>query len=384
MRKTPVRRAPASLTLALAVTAVAVCTARHASAVETAMEIDITAVDFGEVTVGKTSTMAVTLTNGGAVSFGPINMFGGAPPSAEFNASQNCQGTTLAAGGSCKVTYSFAPTAPGTFNDASNFTVSQTPNQSDGEDFSVSLVGVGVNPIAAAPLSLDFGDVIDGDTSPSLSTTITNITDEPFGPLDFFGAPPALPFASSQDCQSVTLAPAGSCKVSYLFRPTAPGTFTATSNFTITGGSQGVDFTVSLTASGVVNPACDPDDCDDDACTVGDACVQGTCSPGSVLTVGRLSGLVLEATSAALAACGVDRGRSVKTVVKPLIRAARRLGQAAIVAQEVVGKKLTQARSAVDRASENLGNERGGLSRGCATRLDAAIATARTGLSCLP
>ena len=52
---------------------------------------------------------SVTLTNTGGDPFGPINIFGGAPPTAEFNASQNCQGTTLPAGGSCMVNYSFSP-----------------------------------------------------------------------------------------------------------------------------------------------------------------------------------------------------------------------------------------------------------------------------------
>jgi hypothetical protein len=70
-------------------------------------------------------------------------MFGGAPPGAEFNASQNCQGTTLPAGGSCTVNYSFSPTAPGTYIDFSSFTVSETASQSDGEDFTVALFGCG-------------------------------------------------------------------------------------------------------------------------------------------------------------------------------------------------------------------------------------------------
>jgi hypothetical protein len=41
------------------------------------------------------------------------------------------------------VSYSFTPGADGTFTDMSNFTVSETSSQSDGEDFSVSLAGVG-------------------------------------------------------------------------------------------------------------------------------------------------------------------------------------------------------------------------------------------------
>jgi hypothetical protein len=103
------------------------------------------AIDFGAVAAGSTSApVAVTLTNTGGDPFGPINIFGGAPPTAEFNASQNCQGTTLPAGGSCQVTFSFSPGAAGSYNDTSSFTVSETSSQTDGEDFSVTLTGTGV------------------------------------------------------------------------------------------------------------------------------------------------------------------------------------------------------------------------------------------------
>ena len=404
MTRSLVGRSGVLLPLAIGLIAVTVCTSRRAGAVDTPLAIDVMAIGFGPVNVGKSSTSEARLTNTGAGSFGPINIFGGAPPSAEFNASQNCQGTTLAPAGSCEVSYVFQPTAPGTSSDASNFTVSQTPNQSDGEDFSVRLTGVAVNPVTASPLSHDLGGVSVNDTSPTLTTTITNTSDELFGPLNIFGGdPPAAAFTASGNCQGATLSPAGSCNVNYAFAPTAPGTFSATSNFTISAGSQGAGevFSVSLTGCGVAPgqacpspttttttttlPVCDPDDCDGDVCTVGDACVGGTCSAGSVLTAGRLSGLLLETTSVAIAACSLDRGGSVKKVVKPLIRAAGLLGQAATAATATKrGKKLSLARRAVDRASQNLGNERGGLSGGCAARLDAALASARTGLSCLP
>ena len=85
-----------------------------AEAVDTDMSINITSIDFGEIIVGNTGgPVSVTLTNTGGDPFGPINIFGGAPPTAEFNASQNFQGTTLPAGGSCTVNYTFSPTGPG-------------------------------------------------------------------------------------------------------------------------------------------------------------------------------------------------------------------------------------------------------------------------------
>lgn len=118
--------------------------ATPSSAVETDMSISTTTIDFGTVAVGVAAPpQSVTLTNTGGDPFGPINIFGGAPPTAEFNASQNCQAVTLPAGGSCTVNYTFTPSAGAPYNDTSSFTISETNSQSDGEDFSVSLTGAG-------------------------------------------------------------------------------------------------------------------------------------------------------------------------------------------------------------------------------------------------
>jgi hypothetical protein len=118
-------------------------TSAAARAVDGPIAVSTTHIDFGQVNVGSTSSASVTLTNTGGSPFGPINMFGGAPPTAEYGASQNCQGQTLPAGGSCNVDYAFMPGAGGAFQDSSNFTISETGSQADGEDFSILLTGTG-------------------------------------------------------------------------------------------------------------------------------------------------------------------------------------------------------------------------------------------------
>jgi len=134
------------LTVAALTMAVVLVGAPSATAVDTQMTIDRTSIDFGSVKVGTTSPpISVTLTNSGSTAFGPINIFGGAPPTPDYNASQNCQGTTLAAGASCTVNYTFTPSVAGLKTDTSAFTISKTSSQSDGEDFSVSLRGTGTS-----------------------------------------------------------------------------------------------------------------------------------------------------------------------------------------------------------------------------------------------
>ncbi|CAN5574258.1 hypothetical protein BH24ACT5_BH24ACT5_10120 [soil metagenome] len=151
-------------------------------AVDTDTSIHTTSLDFGMVDLGATSgPMAATLTNGGGDPFGPIDMFGGAP-GGPFNASQNCQGVTLSAGGSCAVTYTFAPTAAGPASSASNFTISETGTQAGGEDFSVALTGVGVDPTTTTTSST---------TTTTSSTTSTTTTAAPSNTASATTAPPS-------------------------------------------------------------------------------------------------------------------------------------------------------------------------------------------------
>ncbi|MGD8927561.1 MAG: choice-of-anchor D domain-containing protein, partial [Lysobacterales bacterium] len=193
-------------------------------------------------------------TNTSSDSFGPLTIFGGTPLTGEFGAAQNCQGATLSPGGSCSVFYTFSPTAPGPFSDESSFTISATANQEDGEAFSVSLAGVGVNPITAAPLSHDFGNVNVGNTSAQMATVITNTSSDSFGPLTIFGGTPLTgEFGAAQNCQGATLSPGGSCSVFYNFSPTAPGPFSGMSDFTISATADqadGEDFSVTLEGCG--------------------------------------------------------------------------------------------------------------------------------------
>ena len=135
------------------------------------MAISTTAIDFGQVNVGSTRAGVGDADEHGGDPFGPINIFGGAPPTAEFNASQNCQANTLPAGGSCMVNYVLAGSA-GSFNDTSSFTISETNSQGDGEDFSVSLAGVGFDPNATTTTTSDDDDHRDEPRRPRPTTTV--------------------------------------------------------------------------------------------------------------------------------------------------------------------------------------------------------------------
>jgi hypothetical protein len=200
-----------------------------AAAVDTDMAISTTALDFGEVNVGATATLSVTLTNTGGDPFGPINMFGGAPPTAEFNASQNCQAQTLPAGGSCMVNYSFTPGAAGTFSDTSNFTVSETMNQADGEAFSVSMTGIGCDPSGCLPTITSFTPA-SGPVGTSVAITGTRLTG---ATAVRFGGVAATTFVVNSATSISATVPAGA--VTGRIVVTAPaGTATSATDFTVT------------------------------------------------------------------------------------------------------------------------------------------------------
>ena len=97
-----------------------------------------TTINFGLVLVGTTSAaMTATVTNVSSAPLGPLSVAGGAP-GAPFGATQSCAGVTLAAGGTCRFFYTFAPTAPGFVSGSSAFTI-------NGQAFGVSLSGSGTS-----------------------------------------------------------------------------------------------------------------------------------------------------------------------------------------------------------------------------------------------
>ena len=182
--------------------------------------------DFGPVGVGATSLVqTVKITNLGDATL--TNFAGGAPSDSQFSASQNCAGG-VAPGASCQYSFSFTPTAVGTFTTTSNSFTNAGP-------FSIILRGTGVGPkLTYSPRSLDFGSVLSGSTSANQSVTIRNTG---LAPLTSFagGAPPDSQFSASQNCAG-GVAPGASCQYFFNFTPTSVGTFTTTSNSSTNAG----------------------------------------------------------------------------------------------------------------------------------------------------
>lgn len=95
-----------------------------------------------------------------------------------------------------------------------------------------------------SPISLDFGPVGVGSTSPVQSVTITNTGSVLL--TNFAGGNPGAPFGASQNCAG-GVAPGATCQISYSFSPTQAGAATGTSSISTNAGT----ITIYLQGTGV-------------------------------------------------------------------------------------------------------------------------------------
>jgi len=172
-----------------------------------------TSFDFGYVPVGSTTAnQTVTIKN---VSGVPQVMNGAGGGAGVFGGAQNCQGTTLAPGKSCKMFYAFSPTTTGLVNGSTN-------GSWNGQAFSLHFTGNGTPQFLITPTSLAFGRVKVGSTSLQQRIEVKNLANRPVVMSGAGGG--AGIFGGAQDCQGETLNPGKACHMYYAFTPTTVGT----------------------------------------------------------------------------------------------------------------------------------------------------------------
>ncbi|WP_427884850.1 discoidin domain-containing protein [Kribbella sp. GL6] len=200
------------------------------------LSISPTAVGFGSVATGTTSTArAVTVTNGGTAA-APVSSVA---VTGDFAQSNNC-GSSIAAGGSCTVNVTFHPTAAG------SRTGDLTVNAS-GVTNTVPLSGTGVAPgpiLTTDPSSLSFPDTPVGSTSATQTFTLTN---SGTASATVSGIAATGDFSQTNNCGTVAIG--ASCTVTVTFRPTASGA--RTGNVTVTSNANNSPASIALTGNGI-------------------------------------------------------------------------------------------------------------------------------------
>jgi sugar lactone lactonase YvrE len=211
-----------------------------------------TSADFGSEDIGSTSSgKAFTLTNAGTASLPITSISITGANIYSFALSNNTCKSPLAAGASCTITISFAPTATGSAS------ATLTVIDSVGTQTS-ALTGTGVSapatPPAATltPSTLDFGSVQTGVTSAAKTATLTSTGTAALAitSIQVTGANAAV-FASTNTCGS-SLAIGASCTISVTFAPTATGSETA--SITVTDNAAGSPQTVALSGTATAPP----------------------------------------------------------------------------------------------------------------------------------
>ncbi|MFH1566748.1 MAG: choice-of-anchor D domain-containing protein [Gemmatimonadota bacterium] len=189
---------------------------------------------FGPVTVGSSSSLALTIFNTGGA---PLDVTSVTSSDGQFT--PDATNFTIAAGGNSTVNVTFAPSGAG----AQTATLTVVHN-AVGSPATVPLSGTGTVPlISVAPGSLAFGNVVVGAAA-SLLLTVTNDGDANLSVSGtsaddaFFAATPT----------GYTVAPGASRTVTVTFTPSATGARAAT--LSIAHNAAGSPTTVALTGTG--------------------------------------------------------------------------------------------------------------------------------------
>lgn len=223
-----------------------------------------TSLSFGNVNVGASSgSQQITVSNtGGANATGMT--YPAAP--ANFSRTTTC-GATLNAGASCTVTFTFSPTAGGTFNPTWTITGNASVN------VPITLSGTGVAAAAnvqASPTTLNFGSVTVGQTSGTQAVTVTNTGGAAANGVSLSN-PNAAEFLVTGNSCGATLAAGASCGFNVAYKPSAVGVDNVTLAVNYTGGSASVNANGNGTAPAAASLGANPASLAFGSVTVGSA-----------------------------------------------------------------------------------------------------------------
>ncbi|HOU41565.1 MAG TPA: choice-of-anchor D domain-containing protein [Promineifilum sp.] len=170
-------------------------------------------IHFGSVPIDGRVERQVDVHNLGTA---PMTLSGGEVEK-PFSIDYDTCGGVVAAGASCRLTFSFAPTAAGDFTAEAN-------GDSDAGPWHVVLRGRTAAPeITVSPRSLDFGRGLVGSAFPPQVVVVTNIGGVPVG--GFRAEPVSVPFTGGLGQCAAGLQPGQSCHMTFDFAAENAGVF---------------------------------------------------------------------------------------------------------------------------------------------------------------
>lgn len=221
-----------------------------------------TAMNYGSVAVGKSSTLGVTVTNTDQSSWSISRV---AVSTSNYSVSGISLPVTLVPGQSMTFSATFAPPSAGTFTDSVSISAKSTTtgnkknsrgNSKQSAGVSVALSGTGIaaaapGQLAAAPTSLTFSSIQVGTTTSQVQTvknsggTSVNITQAGVSSAAFSVSGLSLP---------ATLAAGQSMSFNVTFAPTTSGTSSGTLTLVSDASNPSLGVSLSGTASAPTTP----------------------------------------------------------------------------------------------------------------------------------
>jgi hypothetical protein len=208
-----------------------------------------TSLTFSAQSGASSASQAATLKNTGNAALNITGITLGGTNASAFSQTNTC-GVSLAAGASCSISITFAPTGVASY--AATLSIA---DNATGSPQTVTLTGTGTPPPAPAvsltPASLTF-TAQTGSTSAAQTATLKNIGNATLNINSItLGGNDVSDFAQNNNCGE-SLAAGASCAITITFTPASAASFAAT--LSVADNATGSPHTVSLTGTGTVPP----------------------------------------------------------------------------------------------------------------------------------
>ncbi|QJR15955.1 choice-of-anchor D domain-containing protein [Usitatibacter palustris] len=225
--------------------------------------------DFGNVPIGTSGTLASTITSQGSAPWlitsagsptcygGPAYYGGPIACGGPFTCTSSCSsGSSYSSGSSCSVTATFSPGSLGTFNASLQICDNTTSSPR-----TISLTGVGtaalVPGVSTSTNTIDFGNVPIGSTVGPMNAVLTSSGTAPWmlsaiGSPTCYGGPVCYggPFTCTSTCAPGQYSPGSTCQLDATFSPVSPGLWSV--NVEICDNAAGSPRTILVKGNGFV------------------------------------------------------------------------------------------------------------------------------------
>lgn len=214
------------------------------------IQLSAASLTFGAQSVGTMSAaQTITVSNPGTAPLGFNGSISATGANAgDFNVANNCP-PSLGASGSCTITVTFKPTAPGNRTAAISIA-----DNAPGSPQTIALSGTATQPIVVlSPTSVNFGSEVAGSASAAVPLTVMNSGSGALifnGKLSLTGANPG-DFSETDTCTgtNVTIAPNTACAIQVTFKPSVLGARAA--SLVLTDNAPDSPQSVALSGNGM-------------------------------------------------------------------------------------------------------------------------------------